>query len=185
MRIDIDMGKNWFDFLGSGGFPWGSFGPGQGRFFEFGEIRLAILSLLEEGPKHGYQLMKELKDRSGGMYRASAGSVYPTLQQLEDEGMIESEQKDGRRVYKLTVAGRNELANDPEGVRRIWERAGHWEDWSRCMGPEVFAVSGVVAGLVKSAFLAARWAAGRPEREEKLRAIITRASRDLDDLSKG
>ena len=62
-------------------FPW----MGRQRFFEPGEVRLAILSLLTESPKHGYQLMKELQDFSGGLYTASAGSVYPTLQQLESE----------------------------------------------------------------------------------------------------
>jgi len=63
-------------------------GPRGGRFFGFGEARLAILSLLKEGPKHGYQLIKELEQRSGGLYRASAGTVYPTLQQLEDEKLL-------------------------------------------------------------------------------------------------
>ena len=176
------MGKNWFEAAGASLFgPWAF---GAGRFFEFGEVRLAILSLLAEGPKHGYQLMKEMKDRSGGMYRASAGSVYPTLQQLEDEGLIESEQKDGRRVYKLTVAGRRELESDPDAVRRIWERAESWEDWSHCMGPEAFAVFGVVGRMVKSAFRAARWAAGRPEREERLRAVILCTSQELDEMIK-
>src|SRR5512142_2053095 len=79
---------------------------GRRRFFESGEVRLALLSLLGEGAKHGYQLMKELEERSGGLYRASAGSVYPTLQQLEDEDLIRSEQQDGKRVYSLTEAGR-------------------------------------------------------------------------------
>ena len=83
-------------------------------------MRLAILSLLSDGPKHGYQLMKELEERSGGLYRASAGSVYPTLQQLEDEGLILAEQREGKRVYSITEAGRAELAKDPEAVRRIW-----------------------------------------------------------------
>ena len=67
---------------------WGAeaWGPAFGsrvRFFESGEVRLAVLSLLAEGPKHGYQLIKEMLDRSGGLYRASAGTVYPTLQQME------------------------------------------------------------------------------------------------------
>jgi DNA-binding PadR family transcriptional regulator len=179
-----DMSGDWFSWLGQ----WRGvgFGVGQrGRFFESGEIRLAILSLLSEGPKHGYQLMKEMKERSGGMYRASAGSVYPTLQQLEDEGLIESERENGRRVYKLTVAGHTELESDPEGVRRIWQRAESWEDWGHCMGPEVIAIFGPVGAMVKSAFRTARWAAGRPEREEKLRGIIQRTSRELDDLMKG
>src|SRR5258708_39530630 len=109
------MGKNWFGFAGASPWgPWAAFGPGQSRFFEGGEVRLAILSLLAEGPKHGYQLMKELKDRSGGMYRASAGTVYPTLQLLEDEGLIELDQQQTRRVYQITDAGRAELAKDAE-----------------------------------------------------------------------
>ena len=107
-----------------GAFPWAAVAFGRhGRFFEAGEVRLAILSLLAEGPKHGYQLMKEMKDRSGGMYSASAGSIYPTLQQLEDEGLIEAAQASGKRVYSLTEAGRKELEKDPEIVRQIWERA--------------------------------------------------------------
>lgn len=175
------MSRNWFEAAGETLFgPWAAFAPS--RFFEFGEMRLAILSLLSEGPKHGYQLMKEMKERSGGLYKASAGSVYPTLQQLEDEGLIQSEQQDGRRVYKLTEAGQKELDNDPDAVKRIWQRAESWEDWSHCMGPEAFAVFGLVGGMVKGAFRAARWAAGRPEREERLRAIILRTSHELDEL---
>ena len=70
-----------------------------------GELRLALLALLHEGPKHGYELMKELESRSGGIYRASAGSVYPTLQQLEDEGLARSKSSDGKRIYQLTDDG--------------------------------------------------------------------------------
>jgi len=96
-------------------FPW----MGRQRFFEPGEVRLALLSLLTESPKHGYQLMKELQDISGGLYTASAGSVYPTLQQLEQEKMVEAETKAGRRVYRLTRSGRKEAASDPDALKRI------------------------------------------------------------------
>jgi len=163
---------------------WGARAAGHhARFFEFGEVRLAILSLLGEGPKHGYQLMKEMEERSGGLYRASAGNVYPTLQQLEDEGLIESERQDGRRVYRLTVAGRAELEKDPEGVRRIWERAERWEDWGQWMGPQTMAFVGPMATALKSVLRAAKWAAGRSEREERLRKIIQRFCEELDGLS--
>src|SRR5579863_1218930 len=77
-------------FMG-GGFPWGR-GGRWGRFFGPGEIRLALLSLLESDSKHGYELMKELETKSGGIYKASAGAIYPALQQLEDEGMVISDQ---------------------------------------------------------------------------------------------
>jgi DNA-binding PadR family transcriptional regulator len=75
--------------------PWGW----RRRFFESGEVRHALLSLIGDGAKHGYELMKEMEARSGGMYRASAGTVYPNLQQLEDEGLVRSAAgQDGKRV---------------------------------------------------------------------------------------
>jgi len=165
------------------GGPWSGFG-GRSRFFEGGEVRLAILSLLAEGPKHGYQLMKELKERSGGMYRASAGTVYPTLQMLEDEGLIQLEQQEGRRAYKITEAGTAELNRDPEAVRKIWERAGHWEDWSQYAGPEILAFASPMATLLKSMMRSAKWASGSEEREAKVRELIKKLTSDLDALSK-
>src|SRR5262252_4052627 len=148
------MSKQFWGFAGA--WPWAgmAFGARQ-RFFEAGEIRLAILSLLSEGPKHGYQLMKEMQERSGGMYKASAGSVYPTLQQLEDEGLVVAETVSGRRVYRLTDAGRAELASDPDGVRRIWQRAERCEDWGNMMGPESISLWPAVAMLIRSSMRAA------------------------------
>src|SRR5690349_8628883 len=78
----------------------------RGRFFGSGEVRLALLSMLQTGPKHGYELMKELETKSGGIYKASAGAIYPALQQLEDEGMVTSETVGGKRTYSLTETGR-------------------------------------------------------------------------------
>lgn len=165
--------------------PWAGFAGGpRGRFFEFGEVRLAILSLLQDGPKHGYQLIKELTERSGGLYRASAGTVYPTLQQLEDEGLIESERQEGRRVYRLTAAGTAELERDPEAVRRIWDRAERWGDWGQWMGPEAFAVFRPLAAMVKATFRAAKWAHGHPDREKRLAEIIENVCRDLENLER-
>ena len=165
------------------GFPWAGMAFGRGsRFFESGEIRLALLSLLSEGPKHGYQLMKEISERSGGVYRASAGSVYPTLQQLEDEGLVEAAQQSGRRVFSLTAAGRAELERDPETVRRIWERAERCEDWSQWVGPDSFMVWGPLTELVKSGLRAAGRAHARHEGPERVRAILDRARHELDAL---
>jgi len=82
---------------------WG-WGPRARR----GDIRTAVLRLLAEGPMHGYQIIQELSARSGGHWRPSPGSVYPTLQLLEDEGLVASEEADGKKVYKLTDAGAEE-----------------------------------------------------------------------------
>lgn len=83
------------------------FGHGHGgRAVRRGKVRAAILSVLTDRPMHGYQVIGELETRTKGRWRPSAGSVYPTLQLLEDEGLLSSEEIDGRRTYSLTDAGR-------------------------------------------------------------------------------
>jgi DNA-binding PadR family transcriptional regulator len=71
-----------------------------------GEVRTAVLALLAEQPMHGYQIIREIEERSGGSWKPSAGSVYPTLQLLSDEGLITAEEANGRKIYSLTEAGR-------------------------------------------------------------------------------
>src|ERR671937_281618 len=77
-------------------------------------VRAGILTLLAEEPRNGYQIIQELAERSGGMWRPSPGSIYPALQQLEDEGLIRAEQTGGRKAYKLTDAGREFVAERDE-----------------------------------------------------------------------
>ena len=92
------------------------FGPGYafGRRAGRGDIRAAILALLAEEPMHGYQIIQELAERTGGVWRPSPGSVYPTLQQLEDEELVrETASESGKRVYELTDAGREQAAAAP------------------------------------------------------------------------
>jgi len=98
---------------GQAGFGFG--GPlGPGRRAGRGDIRAAILTLLAEEPMHGYQIIQELAERTGGVWRPSPGSVYPTLQQLEDEELVrETASESGKRVYELTDAGREQAAGAP------------------------------------------------------------------------
>jgi DNA-binding PadR family transcriptional regulator len=72
-------------------------------------VRTGLLSLLADQPMHGYDLIRELEQRSGGMWHPSPGSVYPTLQLLEDEGLVTGQEQEGKRVYSITDAGRTEL----------------------------------------------------------------------------
>ncbi|HEX9035788.1 MAG TPA: PadR family transcriptional regulator [Ktedonobacterales bacterium] len=88
-------------------FPFGG-GPGP-RMFERGYLKFALLELLQERPKHGYEMMKELEDRMGGFYAPSAGAIYPTLQLLEDRGWVTSEAVEGKKVYKITSEGAKAL----------------------------------------------------------------------------
>jgi DNA-binding PadR family transcriptional regulator len=147
----------------------------RGRFFGASELRLAVLSMLEERPKHGYELMKELESRSGGSYRVSAGSMYPSLQMLEDEGLVISEPRDGKRIYSLTDLGKAEVAKEAAAIERIWQKASHWGDW----GPWV---AGPVGGLMKATFHAVNRAGTDKEKKAKIEAILDQTRRDLEAL---
>jgi DNA-binding PadR family transcriptional regulator len=94
-------------------------GPGRGRR---GDVRAAVLALLKEEPANGYQLMNRVADRSEGLWRPSAGSIYPALGQLEDEGLIQPADVDGRKVFELTDAGRSYVAEHEEEVTDPWQR---------------------------------------------------------------
>lgn len=101
--------------------PWGHRGRGHGRGRRGrGDVRAAILALLAERPMHGYEMIQELEARTGGVWRPSPGSVYPTLQLLEDEDLIAGEESEGRRRFALTDAGRAEA--ERQGQRAPWEQ---------------------------------------------------------------
>lgn len=95
----------------------------MGRFFDHGDLRFVILALLQEQPRHGYELIKELEERTGGAYRPSPGVVYPTLSLLEDEGFIRpSAAETGRKLYEIIDAGRETLAGARTSVDAVFAR---------------------------------------------------------------
>ncbi|MDF2991100.1 MAG: putative transcriptional regulator [Microbacterium sp.] len=89
-----------------------------------GDVRSAVLSLLLEQPMHGYQIIREIEDRSGGSWKPSPGSVYPTLQLLTDEGLVQSEESNGRKTYSLTAEGRAAAGDETTERTAPWESAG-------------------------------------------------------------
>ena len=89
--------------------------------FRHGALRLYLLKLLSEQPRHGYEIISLLEDRFFGLYAPSAGTVYPRLAKLEAEGLVEHEEIDGRKIYSLTDAGRAELARNEETLRTLEE----------------------------------------------------------------
>ena len=86
-----------------------------------GDVRTAVLRLLAEQPMHGYQIIGELAERSGGVWNPSAGSVYPTLQMLADEGLVVAEPEAGKKVYRLTDAG-------VQAVAALADRRAPWDE---------------------------------------------------------
>jgi DNA-binding PadR family transcriptional regulator len=164
---------------GFGGFPFGGFGgpPGGspwrsgGRKARRGDIRTAALLLLAEEPRNGYQIMQEVEERSEGAWRPSPGSVYPALQQLEDEGLIRSEEVEGRKHFRLTVEG---LAQVEE---RDPERPAPWEQMSGDLGSKAHEL-GKVMREVAVAFTQVM-KAGSEEQREQARKVLVTARRDL------
>jgi DNA-binding PadR family transcriptional regulator len=120
-------GRRGFGPGGRGFGPWGAGPWGPGPFFGRGpkvgrgDVRTAILVLLGEQPMHGYQIIQELGARSGGVWRPSPGSVYPTLQQLEDEGLVHGQDQEGKRVFQLTDAGKAEVDRRGEDAAPPWD----------------------------------------------------------------
>jgi DNA-binding PadR family transcriptional regulator len=115
-------------FGGGGAFGGPPFGGGRGRRRR-GEIRVALLLLLADEPRNGYQLMQAIEERSGGRWRPSPGSIYPTLAQLEDEGLIKATEGDGGKLFELTDLGAGQV-QDRHGQALPWEDADE---------PEAFA----------------------------------------------
>ena len=97
---------------------------GRGRRMRRGNVRAAILLLLEEEPRNGYQVMQEIEQRSEGAWRPSPGSVYPAFQLLADEGLIRGEARDGGNVFELTEAGRKHVEEHREQLGLPWQLAG-------------------------------------------------------------
>ncbi|GAA4609297.1 PadR family transcriptional regulator [Actinoallomurus liliacearum] len=155
---------------------WGpAFGPrgrgGRGgRRTKRGNVRAAILALLAERPMHGYEMIQELESRTGGIWRPSPGSVYPTLQLLEDEGLISGQESSGKRLFALTDAGRAETA----------AAAGRTPPWA-----EITEDAGAAATHVHSAtgqlMMALRQVmhAGNEEQRERALDVINDARRRL------
>jgi DNA-binding PadR family transcriptional regulator len=148
----------------------GGWSGGRGRRRR-GDVRRALLSALTDGPAHGYELMGRLEERSGGLWRPSPGSVYPTLQLLEDEGLVRSSQVDTTRVYELTDAGREKAAEGPGPGP--WSPPGEEEAGLR----DLFHG---VAQLAQAAKQVARTA--RPEQVERAGAIVSKARKELYQL---
>lgn len=140
------------------------FTPRMGR----GDVRAAILALLAEKPMHGYQIIQEIADRSGGTWKPSPGSVYPTLQMLADEGLVDVDEADGRKTYALTDSGRA-AAESADG-------SAPWEA-SAAAGAQHLALPKAGAKLAQVSAQVAH--DGSPHQVEQAIAVLDEARRKL------
>lgn len=164
-------------------FGGGGLGP-AGRFFGPGELRLALLALIAERPGHGYELMNRLEARFDGAYQASAGSVYPTLQQLQDERVVRLELTDGRKVCHVTDAGHAEIDTRAHEVDRIWSRAASRGEWGLFRDPDAAEIIGPALRLMKTAVKTIVHSHGNPVVIDRVRAILDDARQQIQHLDR-
>jgi DNA-binding PadR family transcriptional regulator len=153
----------------AGGAPWDQGrrqrGPRAGR----GDVRSAVLALLAEQPMHGYQIIQEIGQRSGGSWKPSPGSVYPTLQQLEDEGLVRAEEQEGRRVYRLTEEGQRVATERAEEFASLWQGVAPSEDDTQ-LGDLIFQVGAAFVHVART---------GTPEQMAQARKVLARTRAEL------
>ena len=152
------------------------------KMFERGDLKFVILRLLSERPMHGYEVMKALEEESGGYYKPSPGSVYPTLQMLEDAGYLQCEEKDGKKIYSVTDAGREYLEENEDVVDDVFERVEQFTD--RYFGREMRSIKKSFSRMAQLTFDEAfRWGAER-EDLKAISEILENAADDLADVRK-
>ncbi len=124
----------------------------RGRMFGQGELRLALLALIADKPSHGYELIKEIEELTGGAYAPSPGAVYPTLQLLEDEGAIEEAEAEGaKKPFAATQAGRDELDARKDEVEGLMRRLGrHGERTTTVRSHDLFRAMGNLGTVLKN-----------------------------------
>jgi len=178
-------GKAWFD-------PESWFGVGAGtggarhwrghrrQWFDSGEMKYVILKTLRERPMHGYEVMKALESETNGCYKPSPGTVYPTLQWLEDEGLVTSSEASGKKVYSISDAGRAFLDEHKETVDDIFDRVG--ESMDRLFSEPIMAVNNGIGRIAREAYRTAWKLSPDDPKRKQIVEILDHAAKELKSL---
>lgn len=165
------------------------FGPGASgfgapkfrwRIFDRGDLKYMILELLRDRPMHGYEVMRALEETAHGAYKASPGSVYPTLQSLEDDGYVASEEMDGRKVYTITDGGLEFLDSNRDRVEQILHRVGDFA--KHFSGAPMTDVTRSFMRLAQASFEQTVRRVGDEDSLDLVREILERAAREIENV---
>jgi DNA-binding PadR family transcriptional regulator len=159
-------------------------GGGRRRVFDGGELRLVLLALLEEQPRHGYDLIREIEERTGGSYAPSPGVVYPTLTMLDEMGLIDEVKEEGaRKRFAITDAGRTHLAEKREEVDGLVERLSRMrQDEGRTGAAPIKRAMAGLGMALRDTMIASR--GGREDLVHDVAAILDEAARKIERLEK-
>jgi len=152
------------------------------KIFERGDLKFVILRLISERPMHGYEVMKALEEESKGYYRPSPGSVYPTLQMLDDEGYLTVEEKDGKKTYTITDEGLAYLGDNEDVVDDVFDRVDNFTD--RFFGGDMRALSRSFSKLAQLTFDQAFQWGSEPEDLARMNEILEKAVDDMREIQK-
>ena len=159
---------------------WGGRGRRRRQWFESGDMKYVILRLLRDKPRHGYEVMKELEDQLHGCYSPSPGTVYPTLQWLEDEGLVVAKDVEGKKVYEITDQGRTFLDEHRDEVDDIFERVS--EAVERAVGGSMAEINRAVGILVKNVYRTG-WKVRDDATRTKVAEILAKAAAEIEALA--
>lgn len=180
----------WDRFGDWGGASGGPGGRGRGhwrgraaRLFEQGDLKYVILRLLEEKPRHGYEIIKELESRFGGSYAPSPGTVYPTLTMLEDMGYARViPEEGGKKIYEITDDGRKHLAEHSGTVNDIFDRIARFVEG--LTDAPMTELNGAFQRLARATYKTATRDMNDAELLTKLRDILKRATEEVEAVGK-
>lgn len=166
--------------FGPRGFFWRGARQRRRHWFESGDMKYVILKLVKDKPRHGYEVMKELEEQLQGCYSPSPGTVYPTLQWLEDEGLVVGKDVDGKKVYEITDAGRRFLEEHRDVVDDIFDRVRETVD--RALGGGMADLNRAVARVVRAVYRAG-WKARDDATRQRLAQILERVVGEVEALT--
>ncbi len=165
---------------------WGPRGPRRGRggrMFEQGDLKLVILRLLEDKPRHGYEIIKELETRSGGAYSPSPGTVYPTLTMLEDLGYAQAVPEDGgKKIYRITDEGRKHLAEHSSTVNDVFDKFVRFAEG--LTGSPMMEVNNAFRSIARATYSTATSHMSDKEKLAKIKEVLAKASAEIDAIGK-
>jgi DNA-binding PadR family transcriptional regulator len=180
------QGRGGFGFGGGGRGgppPWLRELLGGGpRRAERGEVRYLILAALADQPRHGYEIISEIETRTHGAYRPSPGTVYPTLQLLEELELVEASEREGRKVYAITDAGREELEEHKDEIEDAYERLGYQDEWTEVA--DMAALVSRIPRLLRAIGRTLRRNARTPARVAELEGLLDSFIEQLESLGK-
>jgi DNA-binding PadR family transcriptional regulator len=168
----FDGGQFW-------GGPWRSRGGRGGRVFDQGDLKYVILQLLDEKPRHGYEVIKAIEERFGGAYSPSPGTVYPTLTMLEDMGYAKVNlEEGGKKVYEITDEGRKYLAENRPMVDDIFARISEFAQ--NLFGEPMMQVHRAFKDVGRAVYV--RDLKRTPEQLARIAEILERAAREVTEV---